>query len=87
MTMMLLAMVFSDAALNASELRDYKVVSDQAGDSSAPPVRSARPRTPRVDSWMEESGSCPTFFERPIEGFGSFIIGSRCHYDNLPHAL
>ena len=91
MTVMLLALVFSDAALNASEVGKYKIGSEMDGggaETRAQPSNRTRAWSPGVDSWKTESGDCPVFFQRDIDGFGTFRVGARCREDDgLPHAL
>jgi hypothetical protein len=89
---MLLALLFSEAALSAAETSEYRDINDQldpggASVSVAAPVRG-HAWSPRVDSWGEEKSECPIFFQREIQGFGVFRLGPRCaEHEDFPHAL
>jgi hypothetical protein len=86
MTVMLLALLFSDAALSASGADEYRLVENH--DQEDAPKRHVRQWTPRVKSWTVEKADCPVFFQREIAGFGQFRVGPRCWEDDqLPHAL
>ena len=89
MTVMLLALLFSDSALSSSDASDYSLAPDYEGASSEPhviaPVRG-RAWTPRVE-WPSERADCPAFFTGEIEGFGLFRVGPRCADEEIPHAL
>ena len=82
MTAMLLAIALSDAALNAHEMKNYRVSDQQEVGGSAEPVviTHARTRawTPSVLDWSDDKADCPIFFQRDIEGFGTFKVGPRC---------
>jgi hypothetical protein len=92
MTVMLLAMLLSDAAANASDADDYTLAQDYGGGGGsavaqqiAAPVRG-RAWTPRVD-WTPSKTECPAFFSREIKGFGVFRVGPTCAEEDVPHAL
>jgi hypothetical protein len=90
---MLLAMLFSEAALSAAEESERPIVNgSQERIGGAPAALAAPVRghfwTPRVGSWTDEKGECPIFFQREIEGFGLVRVGPRCAAaDGFPHAL
>lgn len=73
MTVMLLAMLVSDAALNASE---YRVDAAQP-KSEAPAAPSRRAWTPGV-KWDQPKGDCPAFFQREVAGLGQIRVSGRC---------
>jgi len=90
MTVMLLALVFSDAALSASDASNYEVVLDHEGGGAEPHVVApARGRawTPRVDDWSTGKADCPAFFRREIDGFGLLRVGPKCADEEVPYAL
>jgi hypothetical protein len=91
MTVMLLALLFSDAAINTADLNENRVLEEQEIGGFAEPHVEARSRThpwtPGVKSWENNSSDCPIFFQRDIKGFGVFRVGPRCNEDGLPHAL
>jgi hypothetical protein len=92
MTVMLLALLFSDAALNSADASEYRFVADVDGGGSAEPYVEVRSKThkwtPRVERWTVEKADCPAFFQREIAGFGQYRVGPRCREDDqLPHAL
>jgi len=73
MTVMLLAMLISDTALNASE---YRVdVPQPKNEASAAPSRLAW--SPGV-KWDQAEADCPAFFQRQLTGLGQFRVGGRC---------
>jgi hypothetical protein len=85
---MLMALLFSDAALNASKLDGNQVRHDKR--SSEPHVTTtprARSWTPGVRNWTIEKSECPAFFRREIEGFGVVRVGPRCADEEVPYAL
>jgi hypothetical protein len=79
---MLLALVLSDAALNASEASEFRLLVEPL------PSKDGQPRrwTSGVNGWEIEK-ECPAFFQREIEGFGIVRIGPRCEDDQIPYAL
>jgi hypothetical protein len=82
----MIALMFSDAALNMSKANRYRLVENH--DQEDAPKRHVRQWTPRVESWTVEKAECPAFFQREIAGFGQFRAGPRCREDDqLPHAL
>ena len=93
MTVMLLALFFSDAAINAAEVSEYRFVTDQevgGGATSEPRVEAITPKrawNPHLQSWPSRQAECPAFFAREIEGFGTFKITPRCDREELPYAL
>jgi hypothetical protein len=89
---MLLALLFTDAALSASESGESRIVSEQAAGGGPPAsiaaAVSGHAWTPRVENWRAEEAECPIFFQREVEGFGVFRMGPRCAQpDDYPHAL
>jgi len=85
MTVMLLAMLLSDSALNASEVTEYRLVVEPLPEADEPP--KSRAWTPGVDSWERKGNECPAFFQRHIDGFGQVRIGPRCPKEEIPYAL
>jgi len=88
MTVMLMALLFSDAALNASKLTEAHVERD--GRDTEPHVTTTprgRGWTPGIRSWTIEKTECPAFFRREIEGFGIVRVGPRCVDEEVPYAL
>jgi hypothetical protein len=85
MTVMLLALMFSDAALNSSEAGEYRLVENH--EPEAEPRSRTRRWTPGVQSWTIEKTDCPAFFQRQLEGFGIFRVGPRCADEEMPYAL
>ena len=89
MTVMLLALLMSDSALNASDISAYRITGESTGQSREAEAK-ARTRTwkPGVDHWTIERVECPAFFKDQIEGFGNLQVGPRCDDDlELPYAL
>lgn len=86
MTMMLLALVFSNAALNSADASDRPETAGPAEPRTNPTIR-ARAWRPGIDSWEEERRECPIFFQDAIEGFGVVRIGPRCDEPEIPYAL
>jgi hypothetical protein len=89
MTVMLLALLMSDSALNASDIRAYRITEESTGESRETQARErARAWKPGVDRWMIEKVECPAFFKDQIEGFGNLQVGPRCDADlEVPYAL
>ena len=94
MTVMLLALFFSDAALNAAEVSEYRFVSGQeevGGRAGVEPRIEATTRkrawNPHLQSWPSRRAECPALFAREIEGFGVFKVGRTCDPEELPYAL
>ena len=92
MTVMLLALFLSDAALNAAEFSEYRIVADEeVGGGGAEPRIEATRRTrawnPHLQSWPSRRAECPAFFSGQIEGFGVFKIGPSCDPEDMPYAL
>ena len=88
MTVMLLALFFSDAALNSSEASAYRI--DEHSESAEPyaePRSHTREWKPGLDGWKIERTDCPAFFSQEIEGFGVLRVGPRCIDEELPYAL
>ena len=86
MTMMLLALVFSNAALTAAEARDLQESGGTTAPHSGPTIR-ARVWHPGVDKWEDEKAECPIFFQEDVDGFGVVKIGGRCADEDIPYAL
>ena len=82
MSVMLLALLLSDSALNASE---YRLVVEPQPEADARP--QPRAWTPGVDGWKREGSECPAFFQRHIDGFGQIRVGPRCEQEEIPYAL
>ena len=56
MTVMLLALLMSDSALNASDIRAYRITEESTGESRETQARErTRAWKPGVDRWMIES--------------------------------
>jgi hypothetical protein len=93
MTVMLLALFFSDAALNAADVSEYRFVSDQeeiGGGVVEPRIETATPKrawNPHLQSWPSRRAECPALFAREIEGFGILKVGPTCDPEELPYAL
>jgi hypothetical protein len=92
MSVMLLALLFSDSALNAADAHQLRFVADVDGSGSSEPhveVHSSTHNwTPRIESWTVEKAECPALFQRQIPGFGELRVGARCREDDpFPHAL
>jgi hypothetical protein len=94
MTVMLLALFFSDAAMNATDVSEHRfVANEEVGGSSTPEPRveatTTRKRAwnPHVQSWSARQAECPAFFTREIDGFGILKIAPRCDQDDVPYAL
>jgi hypothetical protein len=85
MTVMMLALMFSDAALNASQANEYRLVENH--DHDAAPQRRMRQWTPKLESWTIEKDDCPAFFQRELKGFGMFRVGPQCTDEEVPYAL
>jgi hypothetical protein len=86
MTVMLLALFFSDAALNANEASDYRLLANPLADADQPVSRRAW--TPGVKGWERRSTEdCPAFFQRELEGVGVVRVGPRCADEEIPYAL
>ncbi len=84
MTAILLALTLSESALNAAEVKDYRLVVEPQTDSST----NRRPWTPGVDSWKREGArDCPAFFQDDVEGFGVLRVGPDCADEEIPYAL
>ena len=91
MTAMLLALVFSEAALNASEASEYRVVVEKESPRAAEPYVEHRSSggnwTPGVKGWASEKQDCPAFLRREIAGFGIVRVGPRSADEEIPYAL
>jgi hypothetical protein len=94
MTVMLLALFFSDAAMNATDVSEHRfVANEEVGGpaTSEPRVEATTTRTrawnPHVQSWSARQAECPAFFSREIEGFGVFKLGPTCDPEEVPYAL
>lgn len=85
MSVMLLAMLLSDSALNASEVNEYRLVVEPLSEAGERP--NSRAWTPGVDGWERGGNDCPAFFQRDIDGFGQVRIGPRCQKEEIPYAL
>ena len=83
MTAMLLALVLSDAALNASETSEYRLIVEPPAAKDG----QRREWTPGIDAWEPKNKECPAFFQREVEGFGIIRVGPRCEDDKIPYAL
>jgi len=90
MTVMLMALFFSESALNASKASEYRVLGEHETELFEPneTVTSHRQGwTPRVQIWTIEKTECPAFFRSEVEGFGQFRVGPRCPDEEVPYAL
>lgn len=85
MTAMMLALMFSDATLNASEFTEYRLVENREFETS--PDRRVRQWTPQLKSWRLEKKECTAFFSRPVPGFGTVRLGPDCVEEEIPYAL
>jgi hypothetical protein len=85
MSVMLLALLLSDSALNASEASEYRLVVEPLTDADE--RSKSRAWTPGVDSWERGGDECPAFFQRHIDGVGQVRIGPRCQKEEIPYAL
>lgn len=85
MTAMMLALMFSDATLNASNFTEYRLVENR--EFEAGPDRRMRQWTPGLDSWTLERKDCPALFQRELEDFGMFRVGPSCVDEEVPYAL
>ena len=83
MTVMLLALLFSESALNASETGAYRIEDDPYVE----PRSRTREWKPGLDSWKIERTDCPAFFTREVEGFGPVRVGPSCVDEEVPYAL
>lgn len=84
MTVMLLALIFSDSALIAS---DYRLPGEAEIDTRYEPRPKAREWQPGVDGWKIENRDCPAFFQRELEGGTLIRVGPRCEDEEIPYAL
>jgi hypothetical protein len=81
MTVMLLALALSDAALNAHEMSNYRQDQQEVGGSAVTTAESRsknRAWTPGIDNWDDQKNDCPIFFQKEIKGFGTFKVGAHC---------
>ena len=83
MTVMLLALILSDAALSANDYR----LEEPGIDTRFEPAPRTREWTPGVDSWKVENKDCPAFFQRQVEGVALVRVGPRCEDEEVPYAL
>ena len=84
MTVMLLALVFSDTALIAS---DYRLSGESEIDTRYEPQPRPREWKPGVDSWKIENRDCPAFFQHEVDGGAVIRVGPRCEDEEIPYAL
>lgn len=84
MTVMLLALIFSDTTLVAS---DYRLTGEQEVDTRYESRPRSREWKPGVDSWKIENKDCPAFFRRDVAGVGVLSVGPRCEDEEIPYAL
>ena len=89
MTAMLLALVFSESALAAAEVQDFRLVGPAVAMSGNETETGAQSRrwTPGVKGWQRKASDCPAFFQREVEGFGIVRVGPRCADEEIPYAL
>ena len=87
MTVMLLALLFSDAALGHADAANYRLVGQHEIDTRFEPRPRPREWRPGVDGWKIENRDCPAFFQREAEGVGRFSVGPRCEDEEIPYAL
>ena len=90
MNVLALALLFSDAALNASNAADYRLNDDRQARMFADPRSeegaSRRRWTPGVDGWTRERRYCPAFFKGDLGKGSIFRFGPRCDDGELPYA-
>lgn len=90
MTVLVLALSFSGAALTASTAADYRFTENRQAQMFADPRSDEgakrRPWTPGVDGWTRERRECPALFERDLGNGSIFRFGPRCDDDELPYA-
>jgi hypothetical protein len=84
MTVMLLALIFSDTALSAN---DYRLSGESGIDTRYEPQRRPREWKPGVDSWKIENRDCPAFVQHEVEGGTLIRVGPRCADEEIPYAL
>lgn len=84
MTVMLLALIFSDTTLRAG---DYRLTGEHEIDRRYEPEPRSREWKPGVDSWKVENRDCPAFFRRELDGVGALSVGPRCEDEEIPYAL
>jgi len=85
MSVMLLALLLSDSALNASDASEYRLVVEPLPEADE--RSKSRAWTPGVDGWERGGNECPAFFQHHIDGFGQVRIGPRCEKEEIPYAL
>ena len=88
MTVMLLALLIGDPALNASGASDYRLSEGREAQAFAGTQGEGadhRRWTPGIDSWTRKGSDCPAFFQRDMGGFGIFRFGPRCSEEELPY--
>ena len=83
MTVMLLALLFSESALNANEAGTYRLDEDPYVE----PRSRTREWKPGVDGWKIERPECPAFFSQEVEGIGVVRVGPHCADEEIPYAL
>ncbi|HEX6742539.1 MAG TPA: hypothetical protein VF079_12185 [Sphingomicrobium sp.] len=84
MTVMLLALIFSDTTLRGG---DYRLVEGQEIDTRYEAEPRPREWKPGVDSWKIETRDCPALFRHDVEGVGFLSVGPRCEDEEIPYAL
>jgi len=87
MTVMPLALFFSDSALNASEANAYRIKREESGSFESDAEPRSREWQPGVHGWKIETIDCPAFFQHEVDGFGAIRVGPRCVDDEIPYAL
>ena len=89
MTVMLLALFFSDSALNSSDANAYRIERGESGAFDPHVESSSHTREWRsgAHGWKIEKTDCPAFFRHEVEGFGVVRVGPRCIDEELPYAL
>jgi len=86
MTAMLLALAFSDAALGAAEIRDFRLRDEPLTTTDA--TIKVRAWTPGVNGWTRAPDhECPAFFQNDVSGIGLVRIGPPCEDEEIPYAL
>ena len=90
MNVLVLALFFSDAALNASNAADYRLEDEWQARKFADPRSDdgARPRpwSFGLDGWTRERSNCAALVEREIGGGAVFRFGPRCEDEVIPYA-
>jgi len=87
MSIILLAILFSDPAHHSNLVQSYRV------DDSSSMALSIAPNDHKPDwrigrnGWEDSRGECPAFFKRELEGVGALEVRSMCNSNEsfTPH--